>query len=305
MLPLVITAVTGTVLVDDGAGAGAPVAALVGGNASYGVQRTSRSGVPLWRDDGCLEMLYDTTSVTPEIAEVLDRAFATWNTATAQCGGVAFSSYRAPNLPTTNDGLSTVHVRTDRWCRPATAAQPEQCYAPEASAVTRLIFIDDPTDPDDGKILEADMELDAVNFALLLPGQAAPVGSIAVDLQAVVTHEAGHVLGLAHDCGTGTEPWPMDHAGNLVPACTDAAPQVTAATMFFQINPGETGARTVEAGDTTGACILVRDLVCEPRIEAGCCAAPARGRRGGELVIAVGLGVGLLVRRRRKRRHGR
>jgi len=296
MLPLFVTAVTGTILVDNGAGEPTQIASLVGGNASYGVQRTSKSGKPLWRDEGCLDMAYDTTSVTPEIATVLDAAFATWNTATAQCGGVSFSSYRAPDLATTRDGLSTVHVRTDRWCRPASATEPELCYAPEASAVTRLVFVDDPNDPEDGKILEADMELNAVNFTLLVPGQTAPAGAIAVDLQSVVTHEAGHVLGLAHDCGTGAEPWPMDHAGNLVPACDSGEPSVTAATMFFQINPGEVSARTVEAGDTTGACILVRDLVCERRIEAGCSAT----RRDGSLWMMIGY-VTLWWRRRRSR----
>src|SRR5262245_11187272 len=117
MLPLVVTAVTGTLLVDNGAGAPISQAvSIAGGNASYGVHRTTKSGKPLWRDEGCLEMAYDTTSVTPAIAAVLDAAFATWNAATAQCGGVAFSSYRAPDLATARDGLSTVHVRTDRWC---------------------------------------------------------------------------------------------------------------------------------------------------------------------------------------------
>jgi len=297
MLPLAVIAVTGSVLLDNGTGAAPALASLVGGNASYGVQRTSKSGVPLWRDEGCLDVAYDTTSVTPEIAAVLDAAFASWNGATSQCGGVSFASSRVANLATTRDGINTVHVRTDRWCRPGAAGEPEVCYAPEASAVTRLIFIDDPNDPEDGKILEADMELNAVNFALLLPDQVAPAGAIGVDLQAVATHEAGHVLGLAHACGTGAEPWPMDHAGNLVPACDGAPADVTAATMYFQINPGETTARTVETGDRVGACILVRELACERTLEAGC-----RTTRHDAAPWLLAGAVALARRRRRPRR---
>jgi hypothetical protein len=260
-------------------------AAPVDGNATYGVQRTAKSRTPLWRDGGCLELTYDSVSISAAQARVIDAAFATWSTATAGCGELVVTSTRRTNPTSARDTLSTVRIRRDRWCNPGNAFEPEVCYAKEASAVTRLLFIDDPNDSEDGKIVDADIELNAVDYVLLAPNEAAPATTKPVlDLQAVATHEAGHVLGLAHNCGTGEEAWPSDHAGNAVPACTTMTPSVRSATMYYAVAPGDVSARSVEMADVVGACRLARGLSCETYVTGGC---NTGGGAGWLVVIAL------------------
>jgi hypothetical protein len=265
-------------------GVHAITAQVAPGTASYGVQRTDASDRPLWRDSGCIGMVYDTETVPAKFVDTLDAGFAAWTTATQGCAALSFSRELEAFAPATRDGISTLHVRSDAWP-----------YAPEVTAVTRLAFVDNPGDPDDGKILEADMEINAVNFTLAIPSE---LTADTTDLASVITHEAGHVLGMAHDCGTGTEPWPRDLAGNAVPSCDGLAadsPTLTA-TMYVSIAPGDTSKRTLEPADVGGACKITYGAVCTPPDfdgDAGC----SSGRGGGWLAALL-LGRACSSRRR-------
>jgi hypothetical protein len=225
---------------------------LATGSATYGVQRTRNSGRPLVRTRA-LRFTYDAagTRTIPgqlELAE-LDEAFWEWLRATDSCNPLVFDREIQVDVSNTRDGRDSIRFLDDRWCRPAEGLDPEICYPPEATAVTRLVFVDDPSNPDDGVILEADIDLNAV-------GSALTIGGGGFDLRSVVTHEIGHALGLDHNCHDGVGPPPTDASGRAVPLCPDATASYADATMYFQLDAGDTRMRTLDHTDVDGACAL-------------------------------------------------
>ncbi len=120
-------------------------------------------------------------------------------------------------------------------------------------ALTTVSYVDG-----SGEIVDADMELNAWDgsgpsppgfyftcvdpslptCALGAPGQT---GCIATDVQNVVTHEAGHVLGLGHSQSQYCYP--------LVPAANEA-------TMCATASLGETAKQTLAPDDVVGICAI-------------------------------------------------
>jgi hypothetical protein len=103
-------------------------------------------------------------------------------------------------------------------------------------ALTTITF-----EKETGEIFDADVELNSAQNNLTID-----TDNPAADLPSIVTHEAGHFLGLSHT-------------------------QVEGATMVAVYRPGNTDLRTLEADDIAGMCAIYppnRDTVttsCEPR----------------------------------------
>lgn len=99
-------------------------------------------------------------------------------------------------------------------------------------------------DHDTGEILDADIEINAAFNALTITDDPAKVK---YDLESIVTHEAGHFLGLAHSADS-------------------------TAVMFSTYNPGEMSLRKLTPDDVQGICEAYppgRAAACDPSPHGG------------------------------------
>lgn len=159
-----------------------------------------------------------------------------------------------------------------------------------------------------GAIVDADTEMNAVDFDwALLPDDPSAAGiSSDVDLQAALTHELGHVIGLDHPCylSTPAERGEVTNEGSVVPACSDPAlpASVRAATMFPSAGRGKIDERTLSADEI----LALHELypagqvpIVEGQDAGGCVVGGAPPAAPG---AALGVSVAALFARRRRGR---
>ncbi|MCD6500142.1 MAG: hypothetical protein J7M25_17755 [Deltaproteobacteria bacterium] len=183
-------------------------------------------------------------------------------------------------------------------------------YDPQAVALTTLTFVLDKGANDDGEILDADIEVNAVNHAFSTDPQGA-VGKY--DIQNTLTHEMGHILGLDHTCYSGDLPErPVDDQGNPIPDCDplSALPSsIRNTTMYPYSVPGETDKRSLSSDDIKGLCAIYpsdqNPNICTPvdLTQKGCgCRTVADSTTPTPWLWWSLLGLGLVLVSRRRRR---
>jgi len=199
--------------------------------ASYSPTRGCfEEGLPLFWGNACVGFSINEESTTgiplAEAQRVIGNAFASWSDATcADTGGkvgvtlsdlgvVSCAEVRY-NKPGPNQNL--VVFRTDSW----PYSDPNNTLG-----LTTVTF-----NAEDGEIFDADMEINA-SGANLSTAELVPLSGF--DLLSVVTHEAGHFLGIAH----ATDP---------------------KATMYASYRPGSSAQRTLLPDDIAGACAIYPD----------------------------------------------
>lgn len=236
---------------------------------------------------------------------VITTSIATWNDGAAACSyfSVVEDKPRADAEVSGTDRINLIKFRDASWCRPATKTEPVHCYPAAAAGLTTATYIDSATDPNDGQIVDADVELNAVNFAFSVDGQTLGTAGCLADLQNTLTHELGHLHGLEHTCLAPGDPARVDGTGAAVPACGGGLPAtITEATMYPYQDCGETKKSTIEADDIAGICAIY-PIDQDPGAcdSGGCC--EARGPGGGGAAAALPFAalalVGLARRRRR------
>ncbi len=221
------------------------------------------------------------------------------------------------------DGKNVIKFRTDVWCHPNDGQSKDVCYSAVAAGITTVFYVDRKGSPDDGRLLDTDIELNDINFTFDVvdpatgPTNSPRPGTAIADLENTLVHELGHVQGLDHTCtDSASPPGELDENGMTPPACDDlnslpAAEYatITNATMFNTAAPGEIKKRSPEPDDIDGICIaypLASDpMSCEKAdlngyLERGCAFA-LRGTPDFAFAFAVMFAVFVLARRKRWR----
>jgi hypothetical protein len=242
---------------------------LAGSSAAeaYVRARTSDTGRPyFWHDPReILELATPPDGIGISASEFRDaatHAVAAWSQPAIPCtvATLQLADSMVANEEAKRDGHNRIIMRTGAWCRDP--IQMTHCDDRDMSqlAVTTLFTRSHPGLPDDGQILEADIEVNTIDntFAIIPDG---PVNARDylndVDLASVLTHEAGHFIGLAHNCRGPNDPLLLDDAGVLSPECSSSEAQdatIRGATMYPIINPVDVHARTLTADEVRAAC---------------------------------------------------
>ena len=234
---------------------------------SYSVVRRERKGADFER-----------------VRDAIARGFETWNQVRCEQRPVGLDIIQTQQLslcgdPEYNSSDLNVHsiMFVDDW-----AARD----LPEAAFGLTLVWHDRNT----GEILDADMQLNETKGALTPCGVACDADQI--DIQNLVTHEAGHFLGLDHS--------------SLIDA-----------SMYREAATGEVAKRHLHKDDVAGLCSIYGDepapqcaridysprnglsLHCAREDDGGCSALPGLGTRSPvQLTSLLLLGLVLLGRRR-------
>jgi hypothetical protein len=245
-----------------------------------------------------------------QVLDIARRSAAAWGGAQLGCTdvAVAMEAGRADTPAAAGlDGRNVLVFRLDDWCRTYRDGEPPSgvCRAPYAQGALALttVFMD----TRNGKIVEADVEVNGLHYTwvdLDDPASAARDGNLQ-DLENTLTHEIGHVLGLDHTClldGDDAAPAP-DHRGLLQPRCEAASAEQKAATMFPEAAPGNRELRTLASDDVAAICAIYPLGSASAAPEGGCAFARRPGGGGG-LPVAIGAALALALGLARRRGRG-
>ncbi|MFO0637872.1 MAG: matrixin family metalloprotease [Polyangiaceae bacterium] len=197
--------------------------------------RCNEEGLPLFWRNACVGYSIDNRVsrklAFEDVANVVARSFTRWTGASCTTEGAATSRTSidvrdvgpalCQKVETALDrpNVNVILFRDNEWKTADGAAR-----SPETIGLTTVKF-----NTETGEIFGADMELNTFHHNMT----AGEPGGNDYDLTSVVTHEAGHFLGMAHS-------------------------EQTQAVMFATYDKGRSSARELHADDVRGICSVYR-----------------------------------------------
>lgn len=217
-----------------------------------------------------------------EVHEITERAFERWTR--ANCDGdtpslavrdMSPANCSEPEYNSNDPNANVIMFRDSNW--------------PYAGASATLALTTITFNYETGEIFDADIEVNSFKTPLTTSDSV-----VNFDLESIITHEAGHFLGLSHS-------------------------HIPSATMFVEYAHGDLSFRDLESDDEEGICAAyppnrqVSNKACAPRHgfspdcaepeDSGCAIAnaPTGSKRAWPFAMALAVAAGLGVRKRRRR----
>ena len=275
--------------------------------SAYVRTTTAKSGTPLrWMYSNCVHMRVNSRGLSTitdgsDLAAV-KRAMENWRDATKHCSYMRFHL-----LPETEDA----RPHLDRCGVNENVIYFDEAWShdPSSLALTLVMNLDLPGNTEDGRIIDMDIVVNAAaGSRLSASGEAGKH-----DIESILTHELGHLLGLDHPCddGVSSSKRPIkNHKGVTIPVCGSPGETVEMqqSTMYVSTSWDQTHMRSPEADDINGVCAIypIKDDpgTCQPVVyeqqDCGCSCGvgPAPGRPL-LLPLVLLLALGLLAALRR------
>jgi hypothetical protein len=251
------------------------------------------------------------------IRQAVLQATNAWSKPQVNCTDVAFRLTEVPEAfaPADFDNRNRIGFRRgttgDDWKKIPCMVTAKQNCAPYPSGAIAITTVT--SNSKTGEILDADMEINAVNqkFAELGDdGNLRPELARVHDLQNTLTHEMGHLLGFDHNCydEASLRGPPLDNLGRAAPNCRSAPADIRAATMFNQAFEREVSKRSLATDDLLAVCQVYPVGYISPFLggeddNGGCSFAAAPRRPGAAFALGLfvlgSLGAFRVARRRR------
>jgi hypothetical protein len=233
--------------------------------AAHAYVRTTREGdgaAVAWRS-AQIEFELATASIPQgmdpqHVRNAIASALQAWTEVAVPCTSVALrvvsSAEAAPSVA--RDGVNRMVFRRERWSKNGDPS-PFLLYPPQQLAVTSVYVSRVEQSPKLASILEADIELNAVDFSWH-EEQGTPRTNTGSDLGVIVRHEIGHALGLEHNCNDGSA------SGSGLEYCSKASPEVRSATMFPSWLEQNTDQRALGQDERHALCDIYPKLEQQP-----------------------------------------